>query len=97
MMTEEFRGSDVSKIQLKSSTRDKEIKNYLTNTTKDNPSSFRAHIEHPTLGLEEINSVEEIEQPKEDVNLDKLYDLETSRFEEEFDKMPSSKKKMILD
>lgn len=39
MMTEEFRGSD---IQLKSTTREKEIKNYLTNTTNNNPSSFRA-------------------------------------------------------
>ena len=29
--------------------------------------------------------------------MEKLYDLETSRFEEEFDKMPSNKKKLILD
>jgi len=43
-------------------------------------------------GLEDVNSVEE----EEVIKLEKLYDLDTSRFEEEYSNLPSSKKKLML-
>lgn len=46
-------------------------------------------------GLEDITSDEAKDQPP--VSLENLYDLDTSRFDEEFMNLPTSKKKRILD
>ena len=80
-----------------------EIKNYLTNNTTNQPSqkpSFREAAllsDKPhQLDLEEISSEDERKKEGEAVNLERLYELDTSRFEEEVTNLPTSKKKLLL-
>lgn len=48
------------------------------------------------LDLEEVSSEDERKKESEAVNLERLYELDTSRFEEEVTNLPTSKKKLLL-